>query len=80
LRRANGDHAVAYPAYEQHFRSFIERKQRSAQQFATSFTPGTRLGLFVRDLVLRLTAFPPINKWLMRRFVTDQFELPDYSG
>lgn len=80
LKRADGDHVLAYRAYEQRFRSFIERKQQSAQQFATSFTPKTRLGLFVRDLVLRLTAFSPINNWLMRRFVTDQFELPDYSG
>lgn len=80
LQRANGDHVLAYRAYEQRFRSFIERKQRSAQQFATSFTPKTRLGLFVRDLVLRLTAFSPVNNWLMRRFVMDRFELPDYSG
>jgi 2-polyprenyl-6-methoxyphenol hydroxylase-like FAD-dependent oxidoreductase len=80
LQRANGDHLLAYRAYEQRFRSFIERKQHSASQFATSFTPKTRLGLFVRDLVLRLTAFSPVSAWLTRRFVTDQFELPDYSG
>jgi 2-polyprenyl-6-methoxyphenol hydroxylase-like FAD-dependent oxidoreductase len=80
LQRANGDHVVAYRAYEQRFRDFIDRKQRSARQFATSFTPKTRLGLFVRDLVLQFTAFSPVSNWLMRRFVTDQFELPDYSG
>ena len=80
LQRANGDHVLAYRAYEQRFRPFIERKQRSAVQFAGGLTPKTRLGLIVRDLVLRLTAFSPINDWLMRRFVTDQFELPDYSG
>ena len=80
LQRASGDQVVAYRAYEQRFRAFIERKQQSAVEFASSFTPKTRLGLFVRDLVLRLTAFSPINDWLMRRFVTDQFELPDYSG
>ena len=80
LQRASGDHVVAYRAYEERFRDFIERKQQSAAQFATSFTPKTRLGLFVRDLVLRCTAFPPIGSWLMRRFVTDQFELPDYPG
>ena len=80
LQRANGDHVLAYRTYEQRFRPFIERKQRSAVQFAGALTPKTRLGLIVRDLVLRLTAFSPINDWLMRRFVTDQFELPDYSG
>jgi 2-polyprenyl-6-methoxyphenol hydroxylase-like FAD-dependent oxidoreductase len=78
LKHASGDHIAAYRAYEQGFRDFIQRKQQSAVQFATSFTPKTRLGLFVRDLVLRFTAFSPINNWLMRRFVTDRFELPDY--
>ena len=62
------------------FRNFIERKQRSAEQFASSFTPKTRLGLFVRDLVLRSTSISVVNNWLMGRFVTDQFELPDYSA
>jgi 2-polyprenyl-6-methoxyphenol hydroxylase-like FAD-dependent oxidoreductase len=78
LQRASGDHLQAYRAYEERFRPFIERKQQSAQQFATSFTPKTRLGLFARDLVLRLTNFSPVSEWLMRRFVTDRFELPDY--
>ena len=78
LQRASGDHLVAYRAYEERFRAFIERKQRSAHQFATSLTPKTHLGLFVRDLVLRLTAFPIISNSLMRRFVTDRFHLPDY--
>ena len=78
LQQANGDHVVAYRAYERRFRPFIERKQKSAAQFATSFTPKTRLGLFVRDLVLRFTAFPLVSNWLMRRFVTDRYQLPDY--
>lgn len=80
LHRANDDHALGYRHYEQRFRPFLERKQQSAQQFATSFTPKTHLGLCVRDLVLRLTAFPPVSNWLMRRFVTDRFELPEYPG
>src|ERR687892_366520 len=80
LQRASGDHLVAYRVYEERFRAFIERKQKSARQFANSFTPKPRLGLFVRDLVLRLTAFPPVSDWLMRRFAIDRFELPDYSG
>ena len=78
LQRANGDHAAAYQTYERHFRPFIERKQQSAVQFASSFTPKTRVGLFVRDFVLRLTAFSWISNWLTRRFLTDQFERPHY--
>jgi 2-polyprenyl-6-methoxyphenol hydroxylase-like FAD-dependent oxidoreductase len=80
LQRAGGDYSIAFRAYEQRFRPFIERKQEAARQFASSFTPKTRLGLFVRDLVLRATSIPLVSNWLMRRFVTDQFELPDYPG
>jgi hypothetical protein len=78
LQRAGGDHTMAFRAYERRFRDFIERKQQSAEQFATSFTPKTHLGLFVRDLVLRLTALPMVSNPLMHRFVTDRFQLPDY--
>jgi 2-polyprenyl-6-methoxyphenol hydroxylase-like FAD-dependent oxidoreductase len=80
LERANGDHLTAFRAYEQRFRPFIERKQEAAQQFASSFTPRTRFGLFVRDLVLRSTSISFVSNWLMRRFVTDQFQLPDYPA
>ena len=80
LQRAGGDHMPAYRVYEERFRNFIERKQRSAEQFASSFTPKTRLGLFVRDLVLRSTSISVVNNWLMDRFVIDQFELPDYPS
>jgi 2-polyprenyl-6-methoxyphenol hydroxylase-like FAD-dependent oxidoreductase len=78
LQRANGDHTVAYRAYEKRFRPFLERKQQLAAQFASGFTPKTRLGLLLRDFVLRLSSIPPIGGWLMRRFVTDQLELPNF--
>ncbi len=81
LERAEGDYARAFAAYEERFRPFIERKQRSAAQFAGSFAPRTRFGLFVRDQVLHLAArFRPVTNWLMRRFVNDRYTLPDYGG
>jgi 2-polyprenyl-6-methoxyphenol hydroxylase-like FAD-dependent oxidoreductase len=80
LQRASGNHLTAFRAYEQRFRPFIERKQQSARQFASSLTPKTSLGLFVRDLVLRATSISFVNNWLMRRFVIARFELPDYPG
>ncbi|HEX3817289.1 MAG TPA: FAD-binding domain [Chthoniobacterales bacterium] len=80
LQRAGGDYAQAFAAYEKRFRPFIERKQRSAAQFATSFAPRTRFGLFVRDQVLRLASVcRPVANFLMRRFVADTFALPDYA-
>jgi 2-polyprenyl-6-methoxyphenol hydroxylase-like FAD-dependent oxidoreductase len=80
LQHAGGDYLRACRMYEERFRPFIERKQRSAEQFAASFAPRTRLGLRVRDLVLRATSFRLVSDRLMHRFVTDRFVLPDYSS
>ncbi len=80
LARADGNYAQAFRAYEERFRPFIERKQRGAENFASSFTPSTKFGLFIRDLVLRSASFPWVADWLMRRYVSDQFDLPHYPG
>lgn len=80
LDRAGGDHIRAFTAYEQRFRSFIERKQRAAVQFAGSFAPRTRFGLFLRDLVLRASSLSVVSQWLRRRFVADEFDLPNYAA
>jgi 2-polyprenyl-6-methoxyphenol hydroxylase-like FAD-dependent oxidoreductase len=80
LQVANGDREKAFRMYEQRFRGFIERNQRAAQNFASSFTPRTRLGLRVRDLILRAAAFPFVRNWMTRHFVSDQFDLPVYRN
>jgi 2-polyprenyl-6-methoxyphenol hydroxylase-like FAD-dependent oxidoreductase len=80
LQRAGGDYTRAYRAYNENFRAFIERKQHTAEKNAASFAPRTRFGLRVRDLVLRVAAFPLVGNWLTRRFVADQFQLPNYPG
>lgn len=77
LRHAAG-HVSAFAAYEQKFRPFLERKQKAARAFASSFAPKTRIGLWIRDLVLRSTRFPPIGKLLMRGFVKHTLSLPLY--
>ena len=78
LKRAGGDHVAAFAEYERRFRSFIRARQRSARGFANSFAPHTRIGLAVRDLVLRAAANPLVGKLLLRQFVTDDFVLPAY--
>jgi len=40
----------------------------------------TWLGLFVRGLLLRATSISFVSNWVMRRLVTDEFELPDYPN
>jgi 2-polyprenyl-6-methoxyphenol hydroxylase-like FAD-dependent oxidoreductase len=80
LGRAEGNYQIAFERYEQAFRPFIERKQKSARAFASSFTPATSFGLVIRDVVLHLTAIPTVADYLMRKFVSDQFVLPDYGA
>ncbi len=77
LERAGRDYARAFVDYESRFRSFIERKQKSARGFAASFVPKTSFGLFVRDQIIRLSAIPAVGDFLMRHFVADRFLLPD---
>jgi len=80
LAAASGHHAEAFATYEHRFRRFIERKQKSARDFASSFTPKTSFGLFVRDQVLRLSGIPGVADLLVRRFAADEFTLPDYDA
>ncbi|MFZ3376022.1 MAG: hypothetical protein WA183_10745, partial [Chthoniobacterales bacterium] len=80
LERANGDHAAAFSSYECRLRNLIQRKQFSARRNAGSFAPKTRTGLFARNVVLRLASNPIVSNWIMRRFLTDEFELPDYTS
>ncbi|HEX4078466.1 MAG TPA: FAD-binding domain [Rhizomicrobium sp.] len=79
LQRASGDYGEAFPAYEQRFRPFIERKQRAARAFVSSFAPKTSAGLAARDFVLKLGGISAIADLLMRHFVADRYELPDYA-
>ncbi|MGH7435537.1 MAG: FAD-binding domain [Polyangiaceae bacterium] len=79
LARAGGDHGAAFAAYERAFRPFIERKQKGARSFASSFAPGTRLGLFARDQLLRLMNVPWLGDWMIRRMAADDFALPEYE-
>jgi 2-polyprenyl-6-methoxyphenol hydroxylase-like FAD-dependent oxidoreductase len=67
-------------AFENRFRPFIEAKQKSARAFASSFTPKTRTGLAIRDLVLRASSLPLVGDALMSQFVNDRFALPDYRA
>jgi len=77
LAHSGGDHIRAFAAYESRFRPFIERKQKSARAFASSFAPKTSFGLFVRDQVLQLSSIPFVGDLLMRSFVSDSLALPD---
>jgi 2-polyprenyl-6-methoxyphenol hydroxylase-like FAD-dependent oxidoreductase len=79
LAKADGRRDEAFSRYETVLRAFIESKQKGAERFSAAFAPRTRLGLFVRNQVIRACAIPGAAKFAFSRDITDNLELPDYS-
>jgi 2-polyprenyl-6-methoxyphenol hydroxylase-like FAD-dependent oxidoreductase len=79
LNRAGDDYLTAYWRYEQRLRSFIEGKQKSARSFASAFAPKTRLGVWIRNQVTKLMAFPPAIHYFLARELRDDIDLPGYE-
>ena len=77
LKRAGGDFRTAYPAYQDRFKPFIERKQREAAKFAKQFAPKTYLGLFARNIMTRLLDAPLLGDLMVKRLFADRFTLPE---
>ncbi len=62
------DYRAAFAAYERRVRPFVEDKQRKARRFAKTFVPGSRLGVQLSYLTMRLMFTP-----LLARFIGKQF-------
>lgn len=45
----------ALARYERRLRPLVERKQKAARRFASTFTPATRIGIWLRDQATRLS-------------------------
>jgi 2-polyprenyl-6-methoxyphenol hydroxylase-like FAD-dependent oxidoreductase len=79
LAKAEGRHDEAFSRYEAILRAFIASKQKGAERFSGAFAPRTRLGLFVRNSVIRACAIPGAARFAFSRDITDTLKLPDYS-
>ncbi len=80
LEKAGGDVPAALAAYEAQLRPFILSKQKAARAFASSFTPKTEFGLWLREKATDLMAFPALAELLLGPSLKDDFDLPDYPG
>jgi 2-polyprenyl-6-methoxyphenol hydroxylase-like FAD-dependent oxidoreductase len=80
LHRAGGDHAAAFARYQHLLKPFLAGKQKSAETFASSFAPRTRLGIAFRNLVMRLMGVPLVADWFIGRSLRDDLDLPDYGS
>ena len=80
LDRSKGDYRVAFRRYEELLRPYIISKQNAAVRFASSFAPGTRLGLTIRHLVMNAFRIPMIARFAIGRdLVADQLKLSQYT-
>jgi 2-polyprenyl-6-methoxyphenol hydroxylase-like FAD-dependent oxidoreductase len=75
---ASGDHATAFARYERQLRPFIEGKQKAARSFASTFTPRTAVGVWLRNQATKLMAIPGAPDLLVGAQMRDDFVLPDY--
>ena len=78
LTKSEGQPETAYQRYEERLRTFISDKQKAAEGFARSFTPKTRLGLFLRNQASKAFRVPSLAKLALQRSLVDRLTLPDY--
>ena len=79
LNRANGDYRTAFDNYENRLRQFVEGKQAAAENFASSFLPGTAVGIWMRNQAIRLMRLPRVADVFMGGILRDDFDLPNYD-
>jgi 2-polyprenyl-6-methoxyphenol hydroxylase-like FAD-dependent oxidoreductase len=79
LRGAGNDPAAALRRYESRLKPFLQRKQKAAKDFASSFAPKTEFGIALRNLVTRAFGIPFVADLFIGSTVKDDFDLPSYG-
>lgn len=79
LRRAGGDHAAAFSAYEARLRPHAAAKQRSARRFARFPIPNGRAALLARDTLANLVPAGLVARLLLRNMLQPIPGLPAYE-
>jgi len=77
LRGADRPEA-ALAAYERRLRPFITGKQDAATRFTSTFVPGSRFAIGVRNVVTRFMGIPWVADRAVGRDIRDMIDLPDY--
>lgn len=78
LKRAHGNHEVAFAQYQERLGAFIAGKQKAAVRFAPFFAPRSRFGMFFRNQVMKLMAIPFVSELAVGREIRDRVDLPEY--
>jgi 2-polyprenyl-6-methoxyphenol hydroxylase-like FAD-dependent oxidoreductase len=78
LKRSKGDYKTAFAEYENIFKPFITKKQKSAQSFAKSFVPKSNVGIWLRNQAFKLMSFPLFTNLLFKQFKDNGLTLKEY--
>ncbi|HVZ95233.1 MAG TPA: FAD-dependent monooxygenase [Chitinophagaceae bacterium] len=78
LKQANGNYEIAFTQYENIFKPFIDKKQKSAQGFAKSFIPKSNFGIWVRNQALKLMSLSFISKLYLNQFMDKELTMKEY--
>lgn len=78
LKLANGDYATAFQRYEEIFKPFISKKQKSAQGFAKSFVPKSHFGIWMRNQAFKLMSLSFVSKLYLGQFLDRELVLKKY--
>jgi 2-polyprenyl-6-methoxyphenol hydroxylase-like FAD-dependent oxidoreductase len=70
------DHRAAFAAYERRVRPFVAVQQRRARRFASTFVPGSPLGVQISRALMRLLLTPPLAPVIGRHFGIDSLLRP----
>lgn len=79
LSRSSGNYRNAFDTYEARLRPFIEGKQHTAENFASTFVPQTEFGIWLRNQATKLMALPGAANLMLGKSLRDDFALPDYK-
>ncbi len=79
LSRA-GSAEQALARYESVLGPFLRNKQVAAEGVAATFAPRTRLGIFVRNQMVKALGLPLVAKLVLRYNLLDRITLPDYEA
>jgi hypothetical protein len=63
------DYQQAFQRYEQQMSAYVREQQKSGRSFAKSFLPGSPLGLFVQQTMMKVLFRPMFRGLLQRQFV-----------
>ncbi|HEY2783467.1 MAG TPA: FAD-binding domain [Fimbriiglobus sp.] len=79
LHRAGGDYQTAFEQYEAKLRTFLAQKQKAATRIIGFFAPKTARGLFLRNLLMKVTSIPFLGNRLLGSAIRDDIQLPSYE-